>query len=131
MEHATAQLADGRLTDPPDTRLGPPELRRLAASFTHTAARLQYLLRAQEAIGSEASHQLKTPLTARRLRLENPAQHPATIQTLTTRTPRITRDDRQQRLDPRPQLVVDLPGPGSGLPRLDWLAPPSAGINEN
>ncbi|SOE06722.1 HAMP domain-containing sensor histidine kinase [Streptomyces sp. Ag109_G2-15] len=78
LEHATAQLAEGRLTDPPDTSLGPPELRRLAASFTHTAARLQHLLRAQEAFASEASHQLKTPLTALRLRLENfePHLHP-------------------------------------------------------
>lgn len=58
-------------------------------------------------------------------------QHLATIQTLTTWTPRITRDDRQQRLDARPQSVVDLPRSGSGLPRLDWLAPPSASINEN
>ncbi|MFI0151372.1 sensor histidine kinase [Streptomyces lydicus] len=78
LEHATAQLAGGRLTDPPDTGHGPPELRRLAASFTHTAARLQHLLRAQEAFASEASHQLKTPLTALRLRLENfePDLHP-------------------------------------------------------
>ncbi|WP_405877124.1 HAMP domain-containing histidine kinase [Streptomyces sp. NBC_01384] len=78
LEEATAQLADGRLTDPPDTGRGPPELRRLAASFTRTAARLQHLLRAQEAFASEASHQLKTPLTALRLRLENfePHLHP-------------------------------------------------------
>ena len=71
LEHATAQLADGSLTDPPATDLGPPELRRLATSFTRTAARLQHLLRAQESFASEASHQLKTPLTSLRLRLEN------------------------------------------------------------
>ncbi|UXY28229.1 sensor histidine kinase [Streptomyces sp. HUAS TT20] len=71
LEAATAQLADGRLTDPPDATTGPPELRSLAASFTHTATRLQQLLKAQQAFASEASHQLKTPLTALRLRLEN------------------------------------------------------------
>ncbi|MDW6063028.1 HAMP domain-containing sensor histidine kinase [Streptomyces sp. FXJ1.4098] len=71
LEAATAQLADGHLANPPDASTGPPELRRLAASFTHTATRLQRLLNAQHAFASEASHQLKTPLTALRLRLEN------------------------------------------------------------
>ncbi|MFI0773241.1 sensor histidine kinase [Streptomyces sp. NPDC021212] len=71
LERATTQLADGTLEDPPATDLGPPELRRLATSFTHTAARLQHLLHAQQAFASEASHQLKTPLTSLRLRLEN------------------------------------------------------------
>ncbi|MGW2643016.1 sensor histidine kinase [Streptomyces sp. NPDC001348] len=71
LEAATGQLAGGQLTNPPDATTGPPELRRLAASFTHTATRLQHLLEAQQAFASEASHQLKTPLTALRLRLEN------------------------------------------------------------
>lgn len=71
LEHATAQFADGRLTTPPDTTNGPPELQRLAATFTRTATRLQHLLQAQHSFASEASHQLKTPLTAMRLRLEN------------------------------------------------------------
>ncbi|MEU9453053.1 HAMP domain-containing sensor histidine kinase [Streptomyces sp. NPDC048277] len=71
LERATAQLAEGRITDPPATDHGPPELRRLAASFTRTATRLQHLLQAQQAFSSEVSHQLKTPLTALRLRLEN------------------------------------------------------------
>ncbi|MFE2688582.1 sensor histidine kinase [Streptomyces mirabilis] len=75
LERATAQLADGRLTNPPATDRGPPELRRLAASFTRTATRLQHLLHSQRAFASEASHQLKTPLTALRLRLENFEPH--------------------------------------------------------
>ncbi|MFQ3562540.1 HAMP domain-containing protein, partial [Streptomyces gramineus] len=62
LEHATAQLAEGRLTDPPATDHGPPELRRLAASFTTTATRLQHVLHAQQAFASEVSHQLRTPL---------------------------------------------------------------------
>ncbi|MFI2206967.1 sensor histidine kinase [Streptomyces sp. NPDC020192] len=75
LERATAQLAEGRITDPPATDHGPPELRRLAASFTTTATRLQHLLQAQQAFASEASHQLKTPLTSLRLRLENFEPH--------------------------------------------------------
>ncbi|MFI0187560.1 sensor histidine kinase [Streptomyces sp. NPDC017082] len=75
LECATRQLADGRLTDHPATDRGPPELRQLATSFTRTANRLQHLLHAQEAFASEASHQLKTPLTSLRLRLENFEPH--------------------------------------------------------
>nr|WP_063826026.1 HAMP domain-containing sensor histidine kinase [Streptomyces antibioticus] len=71
LEAATTQLADGHLAHPPDATTGPPELRRLATSFTRTATRLQHLLQSQQAFASEASHQLKTPLTALRLRLEN------------------------------------------------------------
>ncbi|MEU2228523.1 HAMP domain-containing protein [Streptomyces sp. NPDC018347] len=71
LERATAQLFGGRITDPPAADQGPPELRRLAASFTRTATRFQHLLQARQAFASEASPQLKTPLTALRLRLEN------------------------------------------------------------
>ncbi|WP_458248877.1 sensor histidine kinase [Streptomyces sp. MAI_2237] len=83
LEAATTQLAEGQLTTPPDATAGPPELRRLAAAFTRTATRLQHLLKAQQAFASEASHQLKTPLTGLRLRLENfepyldPSAHPS------------------------------------------------------
>ncbi|MGA5037848.1 ATP-binding protein [Streptomyces capoamus] len=88
LERATTQLAAGRLDHPPDAGSGPPELRRLAAAFTHTATRLQHLLQAQHGFASEASHQLRTPLTSLRLRLENfepyldPRAHPSLEETI-------------------------------------------------
>lgn len=71
LEQATDQLASGTLAAPAATNLGPPELRRLAATFNHTATRLQRLLHEQRSFAADASHQLRTPLTALRLRLEN------------------------------------------------------------
>ncbi|MEW2614355.1 HAMP domain-containing sensor histidine kinase [Streptomyces sp. NPDC047880] len=72
LEDATHELAEGggRFT-PVTVTKGPPEVRSLAAAFNHTAARLAHLLASQRAFAGEASHQLKTPLAALRLRLEN------------------------------------------------------------
>ncbi|GAA0434618.1 HAMP domain-containing sensor histidine kinase [Actinoplanes capillaceus] len=70
LERATRRLAEGATT-PASTTTGPPELRRLAGTFNTTAVRLQKLIAAQRSFTGHASHQLKTPLTALRLRLEN------------------------------------------------------------
>lgn len=50
---------------------GPPELRALAAEFNRMAAHIEDLLAAQVRFVADASHQLRSPLTALRLRLEN------------------------------------------------------------
>lgn len=71
LEQATKELAAGGSTTPVTITEGPPEVRSLAATFNRTAARLEHLLASQRAFAGEASHQLKTPLAALRLRLEN------------------------------------------------------------
>ena len=50
---------------------GPPEVAALAARFNDMADRLDELVASQRRFVADASHQLRTPLTALRLRLEN------------------------------------------------------------
>ncbi len=79
---ATQRLAGGNLQTRADASEGPPEIRELAASFNSMATRLEQLVERQRAFAGTASHQLRTPLTALRLRLErlaNQGSDPTTV----------------------------------------------------
>jgi signal transduction histidine kinase len=71
LEDATAAIAGGAAADVSTADIGPPELRRLADRLTATSHALHRLVTAQRSFAAVASHQLRSPLTALRLRLEN------------------------------------------------------------
>jgi signal transduction histidine kinase len=65
------RLGQGNLATRARTDDGPPQVRSLATQFNHMAVRLTELVDAQSRFVADASHQLRSPLTALRLRLEN------------------------------------------------------------
>ena len=70
LDAAARKIADGDLSVRAKARYGPPELRRMAATFNMMAGRLEALVHGHRAMLADASHQLRTPLTALRLRLD-------------------------------------------------------------
>lgn len=71
IEHATDRFGRGDLTTRLDETDGPEELRRVAGTFNRMATQLSDLIGSQTQFVANASHQLRSPLTALRLRLEN------------------------------------------------------------
>ena len=74
---AAARFATGDLTAIGADPGAPPEIASLGATMDHMAHRLAQLLAEQRTFVADASHQLRTPLTALRLRLENLQSAPA------------------------------------------------------
>jgi len=71
LETTAATMAGGDLSNRAPAVRGPPEVRSVARTFNDMASQLEGLVDAQRAFVADASHQLRTPLTALRLRLEN------------------------------------------------------------
>lgn len=70
LEAAAEGVASGDLATRAPVE-GPPEVRAVATSFNAMVTRVEGMLDDQSAFVADASHQLRTPLTALRLRLEN------------------------------------------------------------
>jgi signal transduction histidine kinase len=68
--HAAGELGTGDLTIRARAVGGPPEVREVAAAFDAMADRIQSLVDSQRHFLADVSHQIRTPLTAMRLRLE-------------------------------------------------------------
>ena len=66
----TEKLAMGDFSVRAEDSVGPPEVRELSRSFNAMAGRLGLMIEGQRQFANSVSHQLRTPLTALRLRLE-------------------------------------------------------------
>jgi len=92
LEEAANRVARGDLTTRVPEQRGPPELEHLVLAFNRMASEISRLLDAQRQFVADASHQLRTPLTALRLRLENldarvdPSERPAVEAVITDLT---------------------------------------------
>ena len=71
LEVAVSRLGEGDLAARVPSDLRPEEMRALGEAFNRMAERLEDLVSAQSRFVADASHQLRSPLTALRLRLEN------------------------------------------------------------
>ncbi|MEO5900499.1 MAG: HAMP domain-containing sensor histidine kinase [Ilumatobacteraceae bacterium] len=71
---ATDRLAGGDMAVTAPIDEGPPEIRGLGQAFNAMSTRISRLLDEQRAFAGDASHQLRTPLTALRLRLDQAAE---------------------------------------------------------
>ncbi|NJP34286.1 sensor histidine kinase [Micromonospora thermarum] len=75
LDAATSRISAGDLTIRADAEAGPVELRRLAESFNTMMDAVENAVQRQRAFVSDASHQLRNPLTSLRLAVESLEPH--------------------------------------------------------
>ena len=68
LDVAAQRLGEGEFEQRAAVAAGPPEVRKLAATFKTMAARTEALIHGHQAVVADVSHQLRTPLAALRLR---------------------------------------------------------------
>ena len=73
LQRATEQVAGGNFDSRAMIDEGAPEIRGLATSFNTMTEKISTLVERQRSFAGDASHQLRTPLTALRLQLERAA----------------------------------------------------------
>ena len=71
LRDVTRQAEAGDLAVRADATNGPAEVREVATAFNDMVSRLDLVVGTQEQFVADASHQLRSPLTALRLRIEN------------------------------------------------------------
>jgi signal transduction histidine kinase len=103
LDSAAHAIATGQLTARVPVRDGPPELRRLAAAFNEMADAVSTSIEQQKRFVANASHQLRNPLSALLLRIEELA---------------IGTDDGEKATDGRAEPAVNgaVPIPAAGTP---------------
>ncbi|MEU7908459.1 HAMP domain-containing sensor histidine kinase [Actinoplanes sp. NPDC049118] len=75
LDAATSRISRGDLRTRADAEAGPAELRRLADSFNTMMDAVENAVQRQRAFVSDASHQLRNPLTSLRLAVESLEPH--------------------------------------------------------
>lgn len=70
LDTVTHTIATGRLDARVSDTTGPPELRRLGAAFNEMADNVELAMSRQQQFASDASHQMRNPLSAMLLRLD-------------------------------------------------------------
>ncbi len=75
LDAASSRISQGDLTIRADAEAGPAELRRLAGSFNTMMDAVENAVQRQRAFVSDASHQLRNPLTSLRLAVESLEPH--------------------------------------------------------